>query len=298
MKCSQCQNEVLDSAAFCPSCGSTIASDAPKSFSYLPAGIPPWPTTVPSHFSSHEGAPALTANTSQAASGGKSGRSALGVALTSALLILTPLLAAGLTLGVLYFNGQFTSADATPVRVNVVQSTAQTPTPSAQNNLLPTPSAFRKASSADVNISLRYPADWVTEAPQKSSDSTFFGIHPAQQNGIGMIFGRYSTSSSSVIKSPNEINQQNVSALGSSQSIHDVQTVPAPSTAPTIGGTKWTEQDITFSDGNGNKIRFATLTVEYKQQYYNIAVFVPDMYYSEAMQKYIQPMLDSFAFLS
>ena len=41
MNCPRCNTELPDSAIFCVNCGSTIR---PASFSYLPTGVPAWPT--------------------------------------------------------------------------------------------------------------------------------------------------------------------------------------------------------------------------------------------------------------
>src|SRR5438270_13015816 len=44
MTCPQCSADLPDSATFCLKCGSNIR---PVTFSYLPAGVPTWPTTIP-----------------------------------------------------------------------------------------------------------------------------------------------------------------------------------------------------------------------------------------------------------
>src|SRR5579883_896807 len=50
MQCSRCLTELPDATTYCSNCGSFLRSDptgASTVFSYLPAGAPPWPTTVP-----------------------------------------------------------------------------------------------------------------------------------------------------------------------------------------------------------------------------------------------------------
>lgn len=51
MLCPRCNTELPDSASICSQCGSPIFAAAPmqpqvSSFSYLPSGTPPWPTTA------------------------------------------------------------------------------------------------------------------------------------------------------------------------------------------------------------------------------------------------------------
>jgi len=58
------------------------------------------------------------------------------------------------------------------------------------------------------------------------------------------------------------------------------------------------ELDATFTNSSSVKIDLATISVEHNKAYYNIAILSPDLYYSEAMQKYIQHMFTTFKFLS
>ena len=44
-------------------------------------------------------------------------------------------------------------------------------------------------------------------------------------------------------------------------------------------------------------MHFATISVQHNKLYYTILLLIPDVYYDEAMQKYIQPMLDSLQFV-
>jgi hypothetical protein len=45
-------------------------------------------------------------------------------------------------------------------------------------------------------------------------------------------------------------------------------------------------------------MRFITISVQHKKLYYTIVLLIPNIYYDEAMQKYIQPMFDSLQFLA
>src|SRR2546430_7387836 len=50
MKCSNCGAESPGSGPFCAQCGAPLRQDTLRptsTFSYLPEGTPPWPTTIP-----------------------------------------------------------------------------------------------------------------------------------------------------------------------------------------------------------------------------------------------------------
>lgn len=321
MTCSLCETELPDEATFCPRCGSpayqsvaTPVSPVPASpalqpqdvfqsvaqttFSYLPAGAPPWPTTMPQELLSRPSSQApVTENRAEA----KPKRSLRGTLLVALLLVLVPVLGAVITLGTLYAKGQLGASAPPQPAVRLATSptpvTVATATSAAQTNQLPIPTGFQKTSNPDVNVSFSYPADWIADAAQKSSTSAYLGVHPKQQLGITFIVARLSESTSSSIQSADEVNQANVSNI-SSFNVHDIQTVPAPGDQPMVSGVKWSENDATFVDANGNKTHFATLSVQHNKIYYNIVVFTPDLHYSEAMQKYINPILRSLQFLS
>lgn len=302
MNCSRCAAELPNSATFCPSCGATTTQGLLPAFSYLPPGTPPWPSTA-----LHK----LAQNTDEAAvkvkpedkTPKKPRPSAKSVLLSIALIILTPLLGIGITMGVLYSQGSFpASAGSTkvhPVQVqNTPAATADTLTPSAQADQLPTPTAFKKATSPDVNISLQYPDDWIADAPQSSTEGVIVAIHPQEKIGISFYVIKMSDSTSSQVQTADDLNQANLAGIGSSQDVHDLQSVPSPNGQPTIAGTQWVQKDAVFTNSSGLKIHIITISAQHNNGYYNIVVFTPDMYYSEAMRKYINPMLSSVQFLS
>jgi hypothetical protein len=224
--------------------------------------------------------------------------------MASVLILLIPLLlGVGGTLGVLAGQGRFSPHPAKATTKSVTVTPAQAtpaPTTSAQGSQLPTPTSFKTTTVKDVNIALQYPSDWVQDAEQKSTDGTSLGIHPPtqQQTGISFFVMRFSDSTSATITSPDEINQGNMQGFSTSSGVNNFQAATASSTAPTIGGTNWAEQDATFTNSNSVKIDLMSMSVEHNKVYYNIVVFAPDAYYTEAMQKYIQPMFTSFKFLS
>ena len=217
-------------------------------------------------------------------------RSTGSIVTTVALIVLAPLLGIGITLGILASTIIPKQQPATPVAAA---------TPTTTQGSLPAPTSFKTTNSKDVNVSVQYPGDWVAETPQKSTSFTSLIIHTPQQQQTGIEFfvARYTDTTSASITSPDEINQANVTGIGQQQTGANVQIVS--SGQPTIGGTKWSQEDATYVDGTSSmKIHFVTISAQHNKIYYNIAFLVPDQYYGEAMQKYIQHMLDSFQFLS
>lgn len=306
MKCSRCAAELPDSSTFCSSCGAANPSGqlSTSSFSYLPAGAPPWPMSVPTRSAYANGSVApVQAPPSRYVE--KSTRS-LGKVMSAVLILLIPLvIGVGGTLGVLASQGRFSSTPAAAKKVTVAQvqatpaaTSAATPATS-QGNQLPTPTSFKLASIKDVNVALEYPTGWVQDALQKLSNGTSLGIHSpqAQQIGISFYLMRFSSSASATISSADQINQSNVQQFSQFTGVSNMQTLPASGNSPTIGGISWTELDANFMS-SGVKLDLISLSVEHNKVYYNIAVIVPDVYYTEAMQKYIEHMYTTFKFLS
>src|SRR6266487_2929573 len=305
MTCPQCGNNLPDTATFCTRCGSTFR---PMAFSYLPEGAPLWPTTNPSKSAYATASSAENDISSASQRPAKSRRSTSSILTMLALFILTPLIGVGATLGVLWANGDIGGKPAhATVQVPTVSRqtpTANTPTPSGnsstQGNQLPTPTAFQTATSREVGITLKYPLDWGHEAAQTSGDSNSFSLHPqsTQHLGISIYFQRFSTNISSTIASTSDLNQSNISSFSSVQGVHNVQTITSPASQRTIGGVLWDEQDASFSNDGGTLFHFTTLSVKHNKMYYNITFYTPEVYYDEAMQKYFQPIFDSFQFQS
>ena len=311
MKCSRCAAELPDSSIFCSTCGAANPSGqlTSSSFSYLPAGAPPWPTSVPGSYSYGAGSSAPVQPTTSRPTE-KSGRSVGRTVLTIALILLiTLLVGVGGTLGVLASQGRFLShsvastkkvivpqAQATSAATTGTQATPAA-TAAAQGNQLPTPTSFKSTSVKDVNAALEYPTGWVQEALQKSTEGTSLGIRSPQQIGISFFLMRFSTSTSATITSPDQINQSNVQGFSQVSGVSNMQTQPSTGSAPTIGGTSWMELDATFTN-NSIKMDLVSISVKHSSVYYNIAIVAPDVYYTEAMQKYIQHMFTTFKFLS
>ncbi len=192
MNCPQCSAELSNSATFCPRCGTSLR---PTSFSYLPAGAPPWPNTPPQGYSYGPAAAVQTPQTTAPATASvpvpKPRRSAGAVLLVIALLALSVVLGAGGTLGVLALNGQLApgsrataSSIPKPVATPGPGTPSATPATTPQGNLLPTPSSFITINSQAVGVSLKYPGDWIADPPQSNSNSATVNLHPQQQIGV------------------------------------------------------------------------------------------------------------------
>jgi hypothetical protein len=323
MKCPRCSAELFNSSTFCPQCGfnhqqnlntpenyTPTSQERPATFSYLPAGTPPWPTTVPQNV---PGVVAASATQSQRAAQAKADEESKprntvrGVLSVIAVLILAPIIGIMITFATVARPAPVTHAvspttsssssqqttDATPV------ATPATTSQGNQDQALPTPTAFKTAKDTNVNISLQYPADWTAGDPKQSATAAFFNIVSQGQIGINFSVIHLNDSTSGTISNADQLNQLNIQQLSQVQSVSNIQNVQVTNNQPSIGGTKWIEKDATFLDGSSNtKIHFATISVQHGKSYYIIYFSMPDNIYSEAMKKYIEPMLNSVKFLS
>jgi len=305
MNCPQCGAELSNSATFCHRCGTSLR---PASFSYLPAGTPPWPSAAPQGYSyvptatneAHQktAAPAVTS-----APASKPRRSAGSVLLIIGLLVLSVVIGAGGTAGVLALNGQF--APAPKVRAPSIPTPAPTPGPgtptpttASQGNLLPAPGSFITINSQAVGVSLKYPGNWVEDPPQSNSSSTTINLHPQQQIGIDFAVGRLSSSATTQVGSADTFNQENLQSLKTDSNLHNYSEVQPANAAPTIGGVQWVERDATFANNANVVFHLVSISVKRNNLIYNISYFAPDVAYGEAMQKYYSQMLTSFQFTS
>ena len=308
MNCPRCNTELPDSAIYCVNCGSTIR---PATFSYLPTGVPAWPTGSFQTTQYRSGAPSEPAQyvvqgeTKSVASSNAAlpKKNRLGVPAIIGLCILSVLIGGGLTFGILYLNGQRLSIGPQPAQTPLqlptpgASSTPQSLTPTPQSNQLPTPTAFQTVTSSDLGISMKYPSDWVVDPAQKNANSAFLGIHPQQQQtGIFIVIERYTTSASAKISTTNALNQINLAQFQNLQNITNFQIIQPSIPQRTIGGVKWDEQDATFSNANNISFHLTTIAVQYKKLYYDIVFYSPASTYDEAVQKYFLPMLNSFKF--
>ena len=282
----------------------------PASFSYLPAGVPAWPTEISKNAAFSTGSdaqyvPFVQNEASQVVPdktvAPKKGR--LNMAAIIGLFVLSILIGGGLTFGILYANGQRLSFGPQPTQHPVklpTVSTNSTPgliTPTTQGNQLPTPTAFQSAKSTELGISLEYPSDWVQDPAQKSSaGNTLVAFHPSQQLPVSLDIGRLSTNNSSQVNSTTEINQANIQGFGTVNSLTNLKMLTDTPQQRAIGGITWDEQDATYSTSNGDVIHVASISVKHNQTYYNILYFAPTSVYDEAVQKYYTQMLNTFKF--
>ena len=307
MNCPQCKTELPDSAIFCVNCGSTMR---PASFSYLPAGVPAWPTGDSKNTAYNTGSdaqfvPFIQNEVSQVVSdkvvAPKKAR--LSIAAIIGLFVLSIVIGGGLTFGILYANGQRLSFGPQPSQHPVqlpTRSASSTPgslTPITQGNQLPTPTAFQAAKSTELGISLEYPSNWVQDPAQKSSaGNTLVAFHPSQQLPVSLDIGRLSSENASQVNSTTEINQANIQGFGSVNSLSNLKMLTDTPKQRSIGGITWDEQDATYSTSNGDVIHIASISVKHNQTYYNILYYAPTSVYDEAVQKYYTQMLNTFKF--
>ncbi len=276
---------------------------------YLPAGAPPWPTTVLQR-------PTLTNNGAGNTTGGKiaerKSRSARSVFTTLGVIVLTLLVGVGLTYGILLLNGQIAAntASTSSHLVTIPKPTAQatggtsssTPTTSST---LPAPTSFSTMSSdhqKSIGVLVKYPSDWIEEpsSATTSSGTVVAVFHPQQALGIVVYVGKFSITASGVTTT-DALNQGLISAIyggngGSGNT--NLQAVQTTTPHRTIAGQQWDEQDATFSDSNSVLMHIASIAVKHGAFFYSFIYQTPDVYYNDVLQKYVPPMLDSFKFLS
>jgi len=308
MNCPRCNTELPDSAVFCVQCGSTIR---PATFSYLPTGVPAWPTEQLKGTQYKSGAPSEPAQfvVQNEASPVESSNAAPpkkkrpGIPAIVGLFILSILIGGGLTFGILYLNGQRLSIGPQPTLKPLqlpTPSASSTPaslTPTPQGNQLPTPTAFQSATSKDLGISLQFPSDWVQDPAQKTaSGNTSVNFHPQQNLPVSMFIARLSSSVSAQVTDTSEVNQANIQGFGTNNNLLNYKALTNTPQHRTIGGINWDEQDATYSTSSGLLIHVASISVKHNAIYYNILYFAPDSAYDEAFQKYYSPMLNSFKF--
>ena len=282
---------------------------APSSYTspYLPAGAPPWPTTV-----LQRPAPATNdmLDTMAGKIAGRKSRSARSAFIALGVIVLTLLVGVALTYGVLYLNGQIAANTAGPSHLvtipkPTVQPTAVSSSSTPSTSSLPTPTSFSTMSSdhqKSIGVLVKYPSDWIEEPPAAatSSGTVVAVFHPQQALGIAIYVGKFSVSASGV-STTTALNQGLISTIytgnGSSGNTN-LQAVQSATPHRTIAGEQWDEQDATFSDSNSVLMHISSITVKHGSFFYSFIFQAPDLYYSDVLQKYVPPMLDSFKFLS
>lgn len=322
MKCLECGADLLDSATFCPRCGTPTSTST--SFSYLPAGAPSWPATVPQSTSSTATAvkdPAQAATSVRSVTEAKPRRSVGSIFTAFLLLILSIVIGVGATFAILAATGSLGSTTTaprqavhlpTPIPTPTAAATgatgtgtpapgtgtpAATPTAGAQGNLLPLPGSFIVVKIAEVGVSMKYPSNWVQEKTQTTANFTAVELHPQQKIGIDFIIQRFSSTSSAQFSSADGVNKTVLQGYSTDAMLHNYQEIQPANPTPTIAGIQWSERDATFANSANDIIHVVTISVKHNNLYYNISYGAVNVTYNEAMQKYYSQMLSSFQFL-
>ncbi len=293
-----------------PSVPSSAPHTAPLYTSpYLPTGAPPWPTTVLQRQPPPVAVP-LTA-TQTGTLNERRPRSARSMLIGAGLLALAVLVGVGLTLGGLFVSGQL-SANAPQAHkpLALLQPTptsganVATPGSTSTSNSLPTPTSFSTMSSDNqkaVGVLVKYPSDWVEAPPpaQPAQDGSAIAVFRSQQT-VGIIVAIWKVPASEATSTA-AVNTGVINAIYSgngSTGNTNLQIVQPTNPHPTFAGAQWDEQDATFSDSNGIGGYVVSISVKHGTTFYVFSFELPQMYLKDAAQKYIQPMLDSFKFLS
>ncbi len=302
MNCPRCYTTLADTATFCPHCGTTVRPVSSTTFSYLPSGTPAWPNTQTQRPTYTDNAvSSLQYRDSIHKGEQKNKRKTSGTLLIVAILILAPLLGILLTLGILHANGQFPLTTSSPSSATPGTANAATPvatsTAGPSGNQLPTPTSFQKLTtiSSTLGVTLNYPSNWVASTPQSSTNYNTVELSQSQSS-IQFSVTRYSSQFSTSIPNADTINQGILQSLSSQSNVSNLQLVQPSTPQRTIGGMPWTELDALLTDTSGNQVQVLTISVQHNKFYYNLLIFIPQSIYSEAMQKYIQPIFDSFKF--
>jgi len=222
-----------------------------------------------------------------------------------ALALLVPILGVGLTVGTLFTRGQISNITQNATTTNKVAVATSTPLPqqqptpqaSASTNQLPTPASSKKISDTDLNVLLQYPDNWDPDQIRKTASTTSLDIHPHQP--LNMIFYviHLTDTVSSQIQSADDVNTAQIQSLSQQQGISSLQMVQSTNTQPTISGMKWTAQEATFQVTSGDTYHLTVISTQHGKSYYTLLFWIPEIYYAEAMGKYIQPMIQSLQFI-
>lgn len=311
MNCPQCNNDVPEGSVFCPRCG---ASTRPAAFSYLPRGVPAWPTGVgerPAYATATDtmAGPPTTAFSSEKVTP-RQPKSAGAILSIVAAVILIPLFGAAATFGILWANGSL-AAKAPQAAAHVVIPTpnALTPTPatgatpSTQTGQLPNPTSFAAISSASskaLGIQLKIPSDWTETPPSAPASNGLItaDFHPQQQLGIDISINRVPIQAFGSTSTTSDINQAILQSFSTAQGVSNFTPVTTKTPQQTIGGTQWDEQDATFAGPSNTIFQFSAITVKHKTWYFSFIYYTPQQFYSEAQTKYITPIFGSFQFIA
>lgn len=217
------------------------------------------------------------------------------------LFLASIIVGGGVTLGLLYTNGQFganASAASKPIPLPT-PGAATTPGASSTStaSTLPTPSSFQSITNAQLQVSLQYPGDWLADPLQTAQDGTLSeSLHPQQAMSVAFLVFQFTPANSQSIKSAQDLNTTILLEFGQGNNLTNPQTLSNTPTQRTIAGLSWSEADAAFSLPSGDSLHTVSLAVKYKNHYYNILFFALSSQFDDAMQKYYTQMLGSFKF--
>ncbi|WP_376796138.1 hypothetical protein [Thermogemmatispora sp.] len=311
MTCTQCKTELPAYAVVCPQCGTAVSSGTSAYYSYLPADAPGWPHdpgAVASPWLSTSGVALHSSGTAAALPAQAHPARRFNRWLTVVVvLLLSCLLGAGFTVGLLWTHGYFApKAPARSVQLPS-QGASATATPAAQNpatNVLPTPSSFKPLSnpnSKSLGLTMNLPQDWVEgQVNTSSSGVKTLTLDPPQNLSLplSLLIVQFPTEANQAFSNAQDLDQFLIQNFAQAASLSNPQMLSNTPQMRTLGGQSWSEEDVSFPLNNNQSLHLVTLSVMYKQHYYSIQFYASSDIFEEAMQKYYDPMLDSLHFLS
>jgi hypothetical protein len=215
------------------------------------------------------------------------------------LALLVPILGVVLTMGTLLARGQISGGAPSTNKGSAPATQQQRPTPQASPaaNQLPTPTSSKKISDNDLNMLLQYPNNWDADQIYKTSSSTSLDIHPHQPLNMSFQVVHWADAISSQFQNASDANQNAAQLLAQQLGVSTLQPIQSANPQPMIGGTQWAQQEDAFQLSSGDTYHMTVISTQHNKAYYLILYLTPQMYYSEAMSKYMQPMLQSLQFI-
>ena len=324
MFCPRCNMELSNSASICSQCGLPVSATSSlqpwtSTFSYLPTGVPQWPTTASPQTPYYAVGNTQGTSTSVPVASrdelepDRPRRKPGSLSLPTVLLLLfvSILVGGGLSYGAIALQNR-ANASQQPTRVISLNPVAKTtpgaqsstpgtlsPTPGTTGDQLPTPLSFQNGVSPDLGFSIQFPTGWIQDKPlQGSNGNKDIAFHPSTRLLITLFIAQISAANSAQVTSTTDINTSNVDGFGTNSNLPSPQVLTNTPTTRTIGGVTWNEEDAVFTPTSGTAIHVVSLAAKHSVYFYNILFFAPTSTYDEAVAKYYTKMLDSFQFTS
>jgi serine/threonine protein kinase len=213
------------------------------------------------------------------------------------VLVLLVLGSAGGRFAIVHISTARTQATATAkAQVRATAQVRAAPQTSVNSNQLPTPASYKKINNTDLNVLLEYPDNWDPDQIKTTSTTAYLDLHPHQPLNMIFYIIHLTDTVSSQFQNASDINTAQIQSLQSQQGVSNFQMVQSPNPHPIIGGAKWTAQEETFQ-ASGDIYHLTVISTQHGKSYYTLLFWIPKIYYAEAMEKYIQPMLQSVQFI-